>query len=149
MFSREAGHVVEECKLRVLYVSPTNPPSSATEGSEDGSSSRASYLDYASPRSFVDSLDKSSEVRTLMLKLNEEKTAAIQQGDKLLHSMRIATQRWFVGCLLDKTALIMTEQTCSEGYCRSQLNSNVTILAEVADRLATSIFRVLRSSYEW
>ncbi|KAK1381789.1 Vesicle-associated protein 1-2 [Heracleum sosnowskyi] len=92
MFSREAGNVVEECKLRVLYVSPTHPPSSATEGSEDGCSPRASHLDYvseASPRSFVDSLDKSSEVRTLMLKLNEEKTAAIQQGDRLRRELEL------------------------------------------------------------
>jgi hypothetical protein len=36
-FSKEAGHVVEECKLRVLYVSPPQPPSPVLEGSEEGS----------------------------------------------------------------------------------------------------------------
>lgn len=44
-FSKEAGHVVEECKLRVLYVSPPQPPSPVAEGSEEGSSPRASQTD--------------------------------------------------------------------------------------------------------
>ncbi|KAG5028300.1 hypothetical protein JHK87_011814 [Glycine soja] len=42
MFNKEAGHVVEECKLRVLYVSPPQPPSPVPEGSEEGSSPRGS-----------------------------------------------------------------------------------------------------------
>ncbi|KAL1826374.1 hypothetical protein ACET3Z_004786 [Daucus carota] len=96
MFSKEAGHVVEECKLRVVYVAPSNLPSSVTEGSEEGSSPRASNMDLgsrnqseASHRSFVDSPDKSPEVRTLMSKLNEEKTAAIQQGNKLRQELEL------------------------------------------------------------
>ena len=44
-FSKEAGHVVEECKLRVLYVSPPQPPSPVHEGSEEGSSPRGSVSD--------------------------------------------------------------------------------------------------------
>ncbi|GAU24490.1 hypothetical protein TSUD_156020 [Trifolium subterraneum] len=42
MFNKEAGHVVEECKLRVVYVSPPQPPSPVAEGSEEGSSPRGS-----------------------------------------------------------------------------------------------------------
>ncbi|KAJ1390120.1 Vesicle-associated membrane-protein-associated protein [Sesbania bispinosa] len=42
MFNKEAGHVVEECKLRVVYVSPPQPPSPVPEGSEEGSSPRGS-----------------------------------------------------------------------------------------------------------
>ncbi|TXG51137.1 hypothetical protein EZV62_023661 [Acer yangbiense] len=45
MFNKEAGHIVEECKLRVLYVSPPQPPSPVPEGSEEGSSPRGSVSD--------------------------------------------------------------------------------------------------------
>ena len=34
--------MVEECKLRVLYVSPPQPPSPVAEGSEEGASPRVS-----------------------------------------------------------------------------------------------------------
>lgn len=44
-FNKEAGHIVEECKLRVLYVSPPQPPSPVPEGSEEGSSPRGSVSD--------------------------------------------------------------------------------------------------------
>ncbi|XP_074359007.1 vesicle-associated protein 1-2-like [Apium graveolens] len=96
MFSKEAGHVVEDCKLKVVYVSSSQPPSYVTEGSEEGSSPRASHLDFGSrnssegsQRSFPDSHDKSSEVQALMSKLNEEKTAAIQQGNKLRQELEL------------------------------------------------------------
>ncbi|XP_048591630.1 vesicle-associated protein 1-1 isoform X2 [Brassica napus] len=45
MFSKEAGHLVEETKLRVTYVAPPQPPSPVHEGSEEGSSPRASVSD--------------------------------------------------------------------------------------------------------
>lgn len=41
-FNKEAGHVVEEFKLKVVYVSPPQPPSPVPEGSEEGSSPRGS-----------------------------------------------------------------------------------------------------------
>lgn len=44
-FSKEAGHLVEETKLRVTYVAPPRPPSPVHEGSEEGSSPRASVSD--------------------------------------------------------------------------------------------------------
>ena len=44
-FNKEAGHEVEECKLRVVYVARPGPPSPVREESEEGSSPRASVLD--------------------------------------------------------------------------------------------------------
>ncbi|RZR75254.1 hypothetical protein BHM03_00052875 [Ensete ventricosum] len=44
-FSRESGNVVDEVKLRVLYVSPPQPPSPVPEGSEEDSSPRPSVSD--------------------------------------------------------------------------------------------------------
>lgn len=44
-FNKEAGNVVEECKLRVVYVPPPQPPSPVLEGSEEGSSPRGSVSD--------------------------------------------------------------------------------------------------------
>lgn len=37
--------MVEECKLRVIYVSPPQPPSPVPEGSEEGSSPRGSVME--------------------------------------------------------------------------------------------------------
>ncbi|GAB2300866.1 Vesicle-associated protein 1-2 [Dionaea muscipula] len=45
MFNKEAGHVVEECKLKVIYLSPPQPPSPVPEGSEEGGSPRGSVSD--------------------------------------------------------------------------------------------------------
>ncbi|KAF9689756.1 hypothetical protein SADUNF_Sadunf01G0125300 [Salix dunnii] len=75
MFSKEAGHIVEECKLRVLYASPPRPPSPVLEGSEEGSPPRGSVSDNGNvngtdfstgTRAFVEHLepqDKPSEVK--------------------------------------------------------------------------------------
>lgn len=43
-FNKEPGKAVEEFKLRVIYVA-ANPPSPVPEGSEEGSSPRASLSD--------------------------------------------------------------------------------------------------------
>ncbi|KAJ6696031.1 VESICLE-ASSOCIATED PROTEIN 1-2-LIKE [Salix koriyanagi] len=95
MFSKEAGHLVEECKLRVLYVSPPQPPSPVHEGSEEGSSPRGSVSDNGNvngadlstaTRAFVERLEpqeKSLEARALISKLTGEKNNAIQQNNKL------------------------------------------------------------------
>ncbi|KAE9597448.1 hypothetical protein Lal_00029889 [Lupinus albus] len=98
MFNKEAGHVVEECKLRVLYVSPPRPPSPVAEGSEEGSSPRGSVSengtvngsDFAQPlqvaKGFTErpeALEKSAEARALISRLTEEKNNAIQQNSKL------------------------------------------------------------------
>ncbi|XP_057462425.1 vesicle-associated protein 1-1-like [Actinidia eriantha] len=95
MFNKEAGHVVEECKLKVIYVSPPQPPSPVAEGSEEGSSPKASMLDNGNlntsevTRGFVESHDKSSEVQALVSKLTEEKTAAVQRNNKLRKELEL------------------------------------------------------------
>ncbi|KAG5565477.1 hypothetical protein RHGRI_001385 [Rhododendron griersonianum] len=45
MFHKESGNTVEECKLRVSYVAPPQPPSPVREGSDEGSSPRVSASD--------------------------------------------------------------------------------------------------------
>ncbi|XP_022719180.1 vesicle-associated protein 1-2-like [Durio zibethinus] len=100
-FNKEAGHVVEECKLRVVYVSPPRPPSPVREGSEEGSSPRgfvsdnghANAAEFATAaRAFTEQLeaqDKSSEARALIAKLTEEKNNAIQQNKKLHQELEL------------------------------------------------------------
>ncbi|KAL0725363.1 hypothetical protein Bca4012_039962 [Brassica carinata] len=93
MFSKEAGYLVEETKLRVTYVSPPQPPSPVHEGSEEGSSPRASVSDngvQASEFSFqrsnadkVEPQENTSEARALITKLTGEKQSAIQLNNKL------------------------------------------------------------------
>ncbi|KAK6947585.1 Major sperm protein (MSP) domain [Dillenia turbinata] len=51
MFNKEAGHNVEECKLRVVYVAPPQPPSPVAEGSEEGNSPRASMSENGASNS--------------------------------------------------------------------------------------------------
>ncbi|XWS35652.1 hypothetical protein CRYUN_Cryun20dG0015100 [Craigia yunnanensis] len=95
MFNKESGHHVEECKLRVFYVAPPRPPSPVREGSEEGSSPRASVSDNGSlnaaeftsvSRAHVERhepQDNSSDARSLISKLTEEKDSAIQLSNKL------------------------------------------------------------------
>ncbi|PWA52711.1 Major sperm protein [Artemisia annua] len=95
LFNKESGNLVEECKLKVNYVAPPRPPSPVREGSEEGSSPRASISDNgsidtnAAPRSFAESNDKSSEAMALISKLTEEKNSAIQQSKKLHQELEL------------------------------------------------------------
>ncbi|OMO52456.1 Major sperm protein [Corchorus olitorius] len=101
MFNKEAGHVVEECKLRVIYVSPPQPPSPVPEGSEEGSSPRGSVSDNGhvnsvefatAAKAFTERLeaqDKSTEAKALISKLTEEKHNAIQQNNKLRQELEL------------------------------------------------------------
>ncbi|KAH9777292.1 Vesicle-associated protein 1-2 [Citrus sinensis] len=101
MFNKEAGHVVEECKLRVIYVSPPQPPSPVPEGSEEGSSPRGSVSDNghvnsaefaAAARAFTERIehqDKSTEARALISKLKDEKNNAVQQNNKLRQDLEL------------------------------------------------------------
>ncbi|XP_061357810.1 vesicle-associated protein 1-2-like isoform X3 [Gastrolobium bilobum] len=85
MFNKEAGHVVEECKLRVVYVSPPQPPSPVLEGSEEGSSPRGSVSENGNANG-ADSTTVSSYLvpgLVLISRLAEEKNNAIQQSNKL------------------------------------------------------------------
>ncbi|XP_039037710.1 vesicle-associated protein 1-2-like isoform X2 [Hibiscus syriacus] len=92
MFNREARNVVEEFKLRVVYVfSSQHTP--AHDGSEVGSSMRGSVSDNGqanasefvnAARTFTDEVqDKSPKAKALITKLTEEKNKAIQQNNKL------------------------------------------------------------------
>lgn len=91
MFNKEEGKTVEEFKLRVIYI-PANPPSPVPEGSEEGSSPRASVLENgnqnasmfdAVTRSAEEPKEKSPEAWSVISKLTEEKNSAIQQNQKL------------------------------------------------------------------
>ncbi|XP_039067627.1 vesicle-associated protein 1-2-like [Hibiscus syriacus] len=98
MFNREAGNVVEECKLRVVYVfSPQD--TAAHDGSEVGSSMRGSVSDNGQAnatefvmvaRTFTEEVqDKSPEAKALITKLTEEKNKAIQQNDNLRKELEL------------------------------------------------------------
>lgn len=101
MFNKEAGHVVEECKLRVVYVSPPQPPSPVPEGSEEGSSPRGSFSENgnANGPEFTqvtrgsaerpEAQDKSAEARALISRLTEEKNNAIQQTSRLRQELEL------------------------------------------------------------
>ncbi|KAM7472084.1 hypothetical protein LguiA_010267 [Lonicera macranthoides] len=92
MFNKESGNQVEECKLKVTYVPPPQPPSPVREGSEEGSSPRASVSENGTvntpdfngvSRAYVETQDNSSEGSALISKLTEEKNSAIQLNKKL------------------------------------------------------------------
>ncbi|XP_022733847.1 vesicle-associated protein 1-2-like [Durio zibethinus] len=101
MFNKESGHHVEECKLRVVYVAPPQPPSPVREGSQEGSSPGASFSDNGSlnaaefaseSRPHVERherQDNSSDARSLISKLTEEKNSAIQQNNKLQQELEL------------------------------------------------------------
>ncbi|XP_030468489.1 vesicle-associated protein 1-3-like isoform X2 [Syzygium oleosum] len=89
MFNKEYGKTLEEFKLRVVYI-PANPPSPIPEESEEGSSPTASPLvDGNKTTSLFDvtrSLEtrkKSLETWSIISKLTEERTLALQQRQKL------------------------------------------------------------------
>uniref|UniRef100_A0A1D1YB25 Vesicle-associated protein 1-2 n=2 Tax=Anthurium amnicola TaxID=1678845 RepID=A0A1D1YB25_9ARAE len=96
MFTKESGKTVEECRLRVLYVSPPQPPSPVPEGSEEGSSPRPSVSDngtlnasdlLVASRSFSESQEKSPEAMALISKLTDEKNSILLQNNKLRQEM--------------------------------------------------------------
>jgi hypothetical protein len=109
MFNKESGHQVEECKLRVVYVAPPRPPSPVREGSEEGSSPRASISDNGHPNASELSVTasrgsverhgrvethgvSSSEARAIITKLTEEKNSVLQQNSKLQQELELLKQ---------------------------------------------------------
>ncbi|CAN6476757.1 unnamed protein product [Victoria cruziana] len=97
MFNKESGNHVEECKLRVVYVSPPQPPSPVAEGSDEGSSPRPSLSDNGNTgvtdgvsREHV-AKDKNSELQTkaIVSRLTEEKNSVIQQNNKLQQELEL------------------------------------------------------------
>ncbi|KAG6510602.1 hypothetical protein ZIOFF_028627 [Zingiber officinale] len=84
MFAKESGNVVNEVKLRVLYVPPPQPPSPVPEGSEEGSSPRPSLSDNGNLNA-SELLDNIA----LLTKLTEEKNAAVEQNKKLKQELEL------------------------------------------------------------
>ncbi|XP_057809145.1 uncharacterized protein LOC131023620 [Salvia miltiorrhiza] len=99
MFNKESGNQVDECKLRVAYVPPPQPPSPVREGSEEGSSPRASVSDNGTvnqasdlnvmSKGFLETNEVTSEVKALISKLTEEKQSAIQQNNRLQQELEL------------------------------------------------------------
>lgn len=98
MFNKEGDKVVEEFKLRVVYI-PANPPSPVPEESDEGSSpprpsvlengyQDSSLLDAVS-RTLEEPKEKSFETWSLISRLTEEKTSALQQNQKLQHELEL------------------------------------------------------------
>nr|CAB3485252.1 unnamed protein product [Digitaria exilis] len=103
MFTKESGNVVDEVKLKVVYVPPPKPPSPVREGSEEGSSPRHSLSDgsnlnyqemqttresdepppLAAVKAQKDQDGFTSETSALISRLTEERNSAIQQNNKL------------------------------------------------------------------
>ncbi|GAB4844338.1 hypothetical protein Ancab_037702 [Ancistrocladus abbreviatus] len=75
MFNKEEGKVVEEFKLRVVYI-PANPPSPVPEEAEEGSPPRTNIQENGHDPSLASALQ-------LISKLSEEKDSAIQQNQRL------------------------------------------------------------------
>ncbi|XP_021279557.1 vesicle-associated protein 1-3 [Herrania umbratica] len=97
MFNKENGRVVEEFKLRVIYI-PANPPSPVPEGSEEGTPPRASMQENGNQnvssyedvsRSLEETKEKSSEAWSLISKLTDEKSSALQQNKRLLQELEL------------------------------------------------------------
>ncbi|XP_075519233.1 vesicle-associated protein 1-3-like isoform X1 [Primulina tabacum] len=83
MFNREDGKVVNEFKLRVIYI-PANPPSPVPEGDEEGNSPRSSSAEEEIRKSAL-----SEAAWAAVSKLNEEKASAIQQNKKLQEELEL------------------------------------------------------------
>ncbi|ESQ37668.1 hypothetical protein EUTSA_v10028931mg [Eutrema salsugineum] len=93
MFHKEKGRVIEDFKLRVVYI-PANPPSPVPEGSEEGNSPRISVNETGSliddvSRTLEETNEKSCEAWSMIYKLTEEKTSAIQQSQKLREELEM------------------------------------------------------------
>lgn len=98
LFAKESGNVVDEVKLRVLYVPPPQPPSPVPEGSEEGSSPRPSLSDngtisaaelIAATKAHAEPQEKSPEATALISRLTEEKNSAIQQNSRLRQEVEL------------------------------------------------------------
>ncbi|XP_020693578.1 vesicle-associated protein 1-3 isoform X2 [Dendrobium catenatum] len=81
MFNKEPNKVVDELKLRVVYV-PGSPPSPVPEETEEGSSPRSIELENEIRNS-------SNPVSAMISKLTEEKTSADQQNQKFRHDLEM------------------------------------------------------------
>ncbi|KAK4363312.1 hypothetical protein RND71_018553 [Anisodus tanguticus] len=81
MFNKEPGRIVEECKLRVIYLPPPQPPSPVAEGSEEGSSPRQSLTE--------NDQQNGSEARSIIYRLTEDKAGALHQSNRLRQELEL------------------------------------------------------------
>lgn len=97
MFNKVDGKVVEEFKLRVVYI-PANPPSPVPEGSEEGSSPRASVHENGNQNTSLfctvkgspeEAKEEGSEAWSMVTKLTEERASALQQNQKLRQELEL------------------------------------------------------------
>ncbi|KAD5316999.1 hypothetical protein R6Q59_032272 [Mikania micrantha] len=94
MFNKEENKVVEEFKLRVVYI-PANPPSPVPEESEEASSPRAEHQSQNSSgpdvatRSVKSKEKLSKESLSIISKLTEEKVSALKQSQKLQQELEL------------------------------------------------------------
>ncbi|KAK9068253.1 hypothetical protein SSX86_012364 [Deinandra increscens subsp. villosa] len=106
LFNKESGNQVEECRLNVNYA-PPQPPSPVREGSEEGSSPRASISDNETINptesavripslalfkhldlGFIERFE-TRDTRAHISKLTDEKNSAIQQSNKLHQELEL------------------------------------------------------------
>ncbi|KMZ62227.1 Vesicle-associated protein 1-1 [Zostera marina] len=99
MFSKESGNIMEESKLRVVFVAPPQPPSPVAEGSEEGGSSPsasisdnngsllASDMLNSTSKGYIRIREKPSEATVLISKLTEEKNSALQRSNELVQEL--------------------------------------------------------------
>ncbi|GER44872.1 vesicle-associated membrane protein [Striga asiatica] len=108
MFNKESGNKVDECKLKVVYAAPLQPPSPVREGSEEGSSPRASISEnetvnqtsdlndiripdpkrMKTSKGFSEAQENTSEFK-LISRLTEEKNSVIVQNHKLQQELEL------------------------------------------------------------
>ncbi|XP_058209803.1 vesicle-associated protein 1-2 isoform X2 [Rhododendron vialii] len=88
MFHKESGNTVEECKLRVSYVAPPQPPSPVREGSDEGSSPRVSVSDNGTLNTA-----EYTAAKAFISKLTQEKNSAIQQNNKLQQELEFLRRK--------------------------------------------------------
>ncbi|GJY46178.1 vesicle-associated protein 1-3 [Tanacetum coccineum] len=93
-FNKEENKVIEEFKLRVVYI-PANPPSPVPEESEEGSSPRAEDGSQNSSgpdvetRSVEPKVKLSPEALSAISRLTDEKTEALKQSQKLQQELEL------------------------------------------------------------
>ncbi|GER31221.1 vesicle-associated membrane protein [Striga asiatica] len=98
MFTREDGKIVDEFRLRVVYI-PANPPSPVPEGEEEGTSPETSSAEDEIRKPVFSEVTKSlkqsvgnssSESWTAVVsKLNEEKASVTKENQKLLRELEL------------------------------------------------------------
>ncbi|XP_055831630.1 vesicle-associated protein 1-1-like isoform X2 [Solanum dulcamara] len=86
MFNKSGDNDVEECKLKVIYVSPPRKPSPVPEESEEGTSPTASETDL---QEHSEPQDNSIKARDLILRLMEERDSILQQNAKLNRDLEL------------------------------------------------------------